>query len=226
MRGRALESAVGLACRHYERQGRAYVFKRPTATATRPNGEVVYTAKSGVDWNGSIAGGAIHFDTKETHSNILPLANIEEHQVDALRTVAKLGARAGLVVGFLPSWECLWVPWEALQAFLAAPYRQSLTRAWCQAEGLLLRVQSTGAGPRVLFLDGEPHPMRDEAKKCVEVDRASYHRAPRVAPPVAASPRVDYTDKATREARLRDAVQEGISNQLGKRRRKRAGWRR
>lgn len=173
IRGRSLESAVGLACISYRRANRADIFHRATPMRRRADGTHYYAQKAGVDWNGLVAGGrAFAADTKETANESLPLANIHDHQVQALRRTHGLGGVAGLIVSFMPSWETHWIPFEALSAFLSAPWRQSLSRDWCRAFGMHVRIGASANGkPMVLFLDHAPYHDRANALTRVEADR-------------------------------------------------------
>jgi penicillin-binding protein-related factor A (putative recombinase) len=173
-RGRELESAVGLACVHYRRVGRAQVFKRVTPKVFTAEG-VRYTEKAGCDFNVLIAGRGIIFDCKQTAETSLPLSAIKDHQRDALTEGAQLGAQAGLVVGFVPGWRVYWIDWTDVAALIADNWRESLSERWCRAYGLMLPVTPTGAKGklRVLFLDGFESPDRDECRLQVATERAA-----------------------------------------------------
>jgi penicillin-binding protein-related factor A (putative recombinase) len=169
-RGKAVEGACELGAREYRRQNRALVFHRETKMRAGK-----YVAQAGVDFNGPIVGGAIAFDAKETHLERFDLSedHFPQHQRDELTAAQALGARTGLVLGFLPRYECYWLPWERVQEFLAAPWRASLSIAWCRAFGLLLPIQPCGvAKVRIMWLDGRAHPEAAAYALDVATERA------------------------------------------------------
>jgi recombination protein U len=171
-RGKALEGALILAAREYERTGRASVFHRPTRKIWTQRGWV-YPEKAGCDFVGNVDGTAITFEAKETKTDALPLANVKPHQIDAL--FANRKGISGLVVGFMKAnpVEVYWVPYAALAEFLADKWRESLSLLWCRAYGELCWLEANAAGKlRVMFLDTRPHPDRSRAR--IEVADESY----------------------------------------------------
>jgi hypothetical protein len=95
--------------------------------------------------------------------------------VAALERTHALGGVAGLIVAFMPSWETHWIPYVELAAFLAAPWRQSLSRDWCRAHGQHVKIGASANGkPMVLFLDMAPYHDRANAAQRVEADRLAH----------------------------------------------------
>lgn len=96
-KGKAFEELVEYANKQYEAKGIALVQKISTPWTVVRRGKQIVSAfpngKSTLDFRGTIAGGtSISFDCKETtEEKGLPLANIQEHQIEYIRTALEMG---------------------------------------------------------------------------------------------------------------------------------------
>lgn len=100
-----LEQIVELSNRQYEARGQAIIQKVHTPVKvlkTEKNGRITgfWEKKSTVDFVGVYGTRAIAFDTKQTRGKNLPLANIEQHQIDFMLKWRNQGHQAFLLVCF------------------------------------------------------------------------------------------------------------------------------
>lgn len=103
-KGKAFEELIEYANRQYEAKGIALVQKISTPWTVIRKGKQIVSAfpngKSTLDFRGTVRGGmSISFDCKETtEEKGLPLANIQDHQIEYMRTALQIGEVAFLLV--------------------------------------------------------------------------------------------------------------------------------
>lgn len=96
-RGKSLEDLVEYANKQYEAKGIALVQKISTPwTVIRQGARITSAFPNGpstLDFRGTVKGGiSISFDCKETtNKKGLPLANIQDHQIDYMRIAIEMG---------------------------------------------------------------------------------------------------------------------------------------
>lgn len=183
LRGRPLERAVARAARAYLAAGRCELRKIPTPVVTAGDGEKI-RQPAGLDFRGVLAGGrALVLECKEHEGSSLPLDKFPAHQQAEARRLAELGADVRLVVALEDARETFSIPFAgALNAFLLAPWRQSISLDFCRACGELLpdAPRERPDSRSCLFLDGREHPARAAALLAVEGERARARRPPDV----------------------------------------------
>jgi penicillin-binding protein-related factor A (putative recombinase) len=176
MRGRSAERAVNLAAAHYRRAGKADVRKQ--ATGMRRTGLTwAFASKASIDFRGTLSGGKSYCCEIKQHDGVsFPLneSTIPTHQRDALDTAAKMGGEVWLIVDLPDLDETFAVEWAAVQRFIAAPYRASLSLQWLQAHGFKIKTAGRGTSSfRIWFLDYAAHPHREMAFLAEAAERAS-----------------------------------------------------
>ncbi len=157
---------------------------------------------------------------------VFPLgqSHIKERQIDALRSHHILGGDAYLVVEMTMYGEIYRVPFASLDGFLAAPWRASLSIQWLRAHADLVMVSMSGKTRYAWVLDVKQHAERFTAYLAVteEKARAAGHVVELFKPEVKFRRRAVAADRpspgteAYRE-RIRAAMEEGITRQLGAR---------
>lgn len=223
-RGKPLELAIGRAARAYRREGRLALVRQHTPTATGKDGFMQYSAAAPIDFLGTLAGGkALAVEAKSTSGTSWPIAELREDQQTALGAMHSLGAVVYLVLSFDKTAETYRVGWPELAAFLARPWRESLTPTWCQAFGLLVpetdRDDSTRR--RCMLLDAQEAPGAAQARLAqVEEQQRALSRPAKPEPcqealPLA-PPAYPKLTEEERRARIVDACNEGIARQLKK----------
>lgn len=176
LRGRVLERALALATKAYAKDGRCELRKQETPTFTRGN-EVRFARKAPIDFRGTMQGGrAIAIEAKlVTTGASLDLTHWPPNQQNALGAQHQLGAWTRLVVAFDEHSETFACDWSALDSFLAAPWRSSLSLDWFRAHAELVEdgPRSDPQARRCWFLDGAPHGERAQAAARVAAERES-----------------------------------------------------
>lgn len=178
-RGRPLERGFIGGARHYRRhQGRKVVLvKQHTPMFQDADGRLEYSAAGApVDLIGGVNGVPCGIEAKQTAVDHFPLDDRKKSQRDALRVLFDCEFIVGMAIDFTTRREVYLIWWPAVVAFEAAPWRRSLSRDWCMANGLLLpELQRDSDDDRAtLFLDGAPHPERAAAIKRVEADQHAH----------------------------------------------------
>lgn len=175
IRGRQAERAVQLAAAHYRRAARADITKQATGMR-KVGGRYRYTTKSPIDFRGTIAGGkSICLEVKEHAGVSFPLneSTLSDKQRKALDAAQKMGGEVWLVIDLPDAQETYLVAWERVQAFIARPYRHSLSLQWLRAHGYLCKESGRGADDfRIWFLDYYDHPGRATAYLAEAAERA------------------------------------------------------
>lgn len=103
-KGKGLEDLIEYANKQYESKGIALVQKISTPWTVIRKGKVIVSAfpsgQSTLDFRGTVKGGiSISFDCKETiQEKGLPLENIQDHQIDYMRTAIQMGESTFLIV--------------------------------------------------------------------------------------------------------------------------------
>lgn len=96
-KGKRFEQEVELANKQYKRKGIALIQKISTPWTVIRKGKQIVSAfpegKSTLDFRGTVAPGtSVSFDCKETiDERGLPLANVQPHQIDYIRTALAVG---------------------------------------------------------------------------------------------------------------------------------------
>lgn len=108
-KGKGLEDLVEYANKQYEVKGIALVQKISTPwTVIRQGTRITSAFPSGpstLDFRGTVVGGlSISFDCKETQEEKgLPLANIQPHQIDYMRSALQMGESTFILVNIKPT---------------------------------------------------------------------------------------------------------------------------
>ena len=115
--GRTFEETIIYANEQYAIRNIAMIQKISTPWKVIRSGNRIVSAfpegKSTLDFRGTILGGqAISFDCKETEKESLPLANIEEHQIDYIREALNIGELSFLLCHILPTQKYYYIPGE------------------------------------------------------------------------------------------------------------------
>ena len=221
-RGRPLEVAILRAARKYRKDGRAMLVKQSPPIATGADGLIVYSGTAPVDFLGCHRDGrALAIETKSTKRPSWPIADLRDDQREALSALDALGADVRLVLAFDELGETYALPWRTVASFLANPWRESFTPAWCRAFGLLVPEQDRGEGSRrrCLFLDAAEHVDAAQARLAMVEEQQRAKPATKVeaepARPAAPSrPSFVSLSEEERRARILDACNEGIGRAL------------
>jgi penicillin-binding protein-related factor A (putative recombinase) len=220
-RGGGLELAIARAARAERKAGRRVVLVRqyPDIAHDR-DGSAFYSTGAPVDFIGALDGKAIAIEAKESKTPSLALSRLRDDQRSLMGILHAAGADVRLVIGFTSIAEVYSIAWPEVATFIAFPWRASWSLAWCRAVGEVLP-QSDANDPRqrrVHFLDGAPHPQRDEAIATVAGERtkpiASHVEEPideATAP--APSPFHGLSTDEIRD-RLASAADAGVEHQL------------
>lgn len=227
-RGRELELAVKRAAVEYRKESRACLVQQFPRTATGPGGTLVYAGSAPADFLGAIGNVASAVECKECAAKSFPLANIDTEQRAALDAFEAYGFDVFLVIDMAAYGEVYILPYFTVAAFIAAPYRKSLTIDYLRAFGQLVPMEGEDKKRRALFLDAVAHPEADRAllsfwddrkdKPLVSLDGPDdTDEEPTERKP---SPYAGLTKDQIKE-RLRAAVEEGLVNQLKEQSKKR-----
>lgn len=107
-KGKAFEELIEFTNRQYERKGIALVQKISTPWTVIRKGRQIVSAfpngKSTLDFRGTVRGGiSISFDCKESADERgLPLAHIQEHQIEYMRTALGMGEVSFILANIKP----------------------------------------------------------------------------------------------------------------------------
>lgn len=222
-RGRPLEVAILRAARKYRKDGRAMLVKQATPMATGADGLIVYSGTAPVDFLGCHRDGrALAIEAKSTKRPSWPIADLRDDQREALSAFDGLGADVQLMLSFDELGETYALPWRPVATFLANPWRESFTPAWCRAFGLLVPEQDRGdeSRRRCLFLDAAEHvdaaqarlAMVEEQQRAKPVAKVEEPEPARLAAP--SRPSFVSLSEEERRARILDACNEGIGRAL------------
>lgn len=118
-RGKWLERIIDLANNKYRSAGVADINKIPTPVQiTEDNGRTIKGRKekaTWVDYCGIYNGTAIIFDAKQISGTNFPLANLEQHQYNLLKSWSEKGAVAFLLVYFSKQDKYYYLPFDTLK---------------------------------------------------------------------------------------------------------------
>lgn len=226
-RGKPAELAVLRAANRYRREGRCALVRQEPRISAGPDGTVIRTGTAAIDFvgcHGREAGArALCIEVKSTHRSAWPLSEIRSEQIAALDLFASLGADCRLVVAFEAQAESYILGWPTVSKFIADPWRESLSVAWCRAFGLVIEEQDrSDPGKRLApFLDAQEHASAALARVAVIEEReAALSRPARPEPSQEALelPPATYVAPSEEERRQRimAACSEGIGRQLAK----------
>lgn len=222
-KGKALELAISRAATRYRQEGRAMLIRQQPPIAS-VNGAVQYVGKAPVDFLGGLAGGqGLAVEAKSTEEKkSFELRHLRDEQRANLSALYALGQRVLLVVAFDSEGETFAIDWAHIASFLAKPWRESLSVAWCRAFGLVVPEidRENPKTRRCLFLDGKEHP---QARISNEIVNAEKRRSPSVEPeeldlfaddsPSTGS-RYEGLTMEQRKDRILAAAQDGMKRQL------------
>lgn len=76
-----------------------------------------FDQKSTVDYIGVVQGVPVCFDAKECNSNIFPLQNIHEHQIEFMSNFEKQGGIAFIILYFISYDEKYYIPFTDIKKF-------------------------------------------------------------------------------------------------------------
>lgn len=223
IRGRQAERAVGLACVHYRRAGRADIAKQATGMR-RVGGTYVHTTKASIDFKGTLAGGrSISIEVKEHDGVSFPLneSTLSTSQRQALDLAATIGGEVLFVVDLPDQNETYVMQWVDVQRFITAPYRASLSLQWMRTHGQLCNVtQRDRPNHRAIwFLDAKAHPERETAYLAEAAERAKSPLieldAVKPRAQVVSSRPNKATDPEGYERHIGALMQQGTERQLG-----------
>lgn len=105
-RGMNFEEVINLVNEKYREKGIAFIEKKPTpikVIRTKPNGHILgcFEKKSSVDYSGICHGRCLYFEAKSTKTRTrFSLANIQDHQIETLMLVRRLGGIAFFLIEF------------------------------------------------------------------------------------------------------------------------------
>lgn len=228
-RGRIAELAIARQASAYAIAGRAWLARQRVQEATGRDGRVLHVSSAPVDFLGALSGGrALALECKQEGGTAVALSRFDDEQRGALEALHALGAEVLVAVVFMrPEPEAYVVPWSPVAAFMAAPWRASLSRAWCRVEGRAASCYvESGELKRIAFLDTWEHPGREQARAEVERDRQAAIARPapltlELDEPMQ-SPRASVysglSDDAIRD-RIVAATNDGVARQLRHQRR-------
>jgi len=124
LRGSTLEDLVNRTNEKYLQNNLALIQKVPTPITpinidktTRHITLAYFDQKSTVDYIGVVQGVPVCFDAKECHTDIFPLANIHEHQVEFMRNFEKQDGVAFILISFTHRNEFYYLRFEELYNF-------------------------------------------------------------------------------------------------------------
>ena len=107
LRGSTLEDLVNRTNEQYREKGLALIQKIPTPiTPVRMDKEnrhitlAYFDQRSTVDYIGAVQGIPVCFDAKECHSDLFPLQNIHDHQINFMQTFEKQQGMAFFLLYF------------------------------------------------------------------------------------------------------------------------------
>lgn len=125
LRGDAFEELINLANERYRTSGLALIQKIPTPIkpveldSERGNIKKAYFEKrSTVDYIGVVQGIPICFDAKNVQKDVLPLANIHEHQMDFMRDFEKQEGISFFLIRLEHRDEIYLLPYVFMQDFI------------------------------------------------------------------------------------------------------------
>lgn len=227
-KGKPLELAFARAAKAYRREGRAYLARQYPPVSVGHDGTLGYTDKAPIDFLGVADGKAVAIEAKSCEGTSWPTSLLRDDQRDALDAFHKAGGSAQMVLSFDRCAETYLVTWERLAAFLERPWRESLTRTWCRAYGLLVPEPDRDDPSRrkTMFLDAVAHPEAAEALIAVteERQRAEANRISCTvqeideAPPAFKPSAYVGLTAEQRAERIRAACLEGVDRQMKARR--------
>lgn len=122
-KGKALEDLVEYANKQYKAKGMALVQKISTPWTVKWQGTRIVSAfpsgQSTLDFRGTVAGGtSISFDCKESADERgLPLAHIQEHQIEYMRTALGMGEVSFILANIKPLDKYLLIDGDVVLAY-------------------------------------------------------------------------------------------------------------
>lgn len=148
-RGMTLERLIELTNDQYARDQVAIIQKVPTpikVVKSLPYGQVKghWEKKSTVDFIGCYKGQYICFDAKESDKKSFPLANIEQHQLDHMRSVVAHGGKAFLIIYMREHDKYFGLGYKKLEAFIQAAERKSIPLSYLEENATELKTDDNG----------------------------------------------------------------------------------
>jgi recombination protein U len=158
-RGMTLESDLNITNTYYLDNDIAVIYKKPTPIKivkvcfdAKKNAiikEAYFKLPSTTDYNGIYKGKYIDFEAKEVMSKIFPIANINKHQIDHIRSIIKHGGIAFIIVRFNVLNKTYIYKGEDLISFIDSETRKSIPWEAFQTKGYLI---NEGYMPRIDYM--------------------------------------------------------------------------
>lgn len=148
-RGMTLERLIELTNNQYVRDHVAVIQKVPTPVKviqSLPYGQVKghWEKKSTVDFIGCYQGQYICFDAKESDKKSFPLANIEQHQLEHMKSVVANGGKAFLIIYMREYDKYFGLGYKALEAFINAAERKSIPLSYLEENAEVIQTDHNG----------------------------------------------------------------------------------
>lgn len=148
-RGMTLERLIELTNNQYNRDQVAIIQKVPTPVKvikTLPYGQVKghWEKKSTVDFIGCYRGEYICFDAKESDKVSFPLANIENHQLEHMKSVTAHGGIAFLIIYMRAHDKYFRLDYKALEHFISTSERKSIPLTYLEEKATAIETDHNG----------------------------------------------------------------------------------
>jgi recombination protein U len=148
-RGMSLESDLNVTNTYYLENNIAIIYKKPTPIKivrvcfdNKKNAtikEAYFKAPSTTDYNGLYKGKYIDFEAKEVKDkNSFPLANINRHQIDHIRSIIKHNGIAFIIVRFTLLDKTFVLQGEDFISFIDNDKRKSIPKELFESVGYLI----------------------------------------------------------------------------------------
>lgn len=148
-RGMSLESDLNLTNTYYLESNMAVIYKKPTpikivkvcfdAKKNATIKEAYFKLPSTTDYNGLYRGAYIDFEAKEVKGKkSFPLTNINEHQIDHIRSIIKHGGIAFIIVRFTMLNKTFVLKGEDLIKFVDTEKLKSIPLSLFESDGYII----------------------------------------------------------------------------------------
>lgn len=157
-RGMTLEYLIELTNNQYKRDGVAVVQKIPTpvkVVKSYQGGKISghWEKKSTVDNVGCFKGKYICFDAKESEKASFPLSNIEQHQINHMKSIVENGGIAFLVIYMRKYNKYYKLDFKQLELFMQQEERKSIPLNYLEEHGQEIGCDNNGYVLNYLFAE-------------------------------------------------------------------------